>query len=179
MSVSLKNGNQYNEELTIQIIISYLSHQMTDTESKYDIKNLIPDDLYNNINTDTNNYIFKNANSSGLQHEVSVIVEAMLHMVAEFEKRYQSELHAHLKSVTSDFNSNEVASSYQDIILTLFDEKINAGRLVALFAFLNATVVYLCEIEHVDIIKNIIHVTLNLFDTRLNKWIDENDGWVI
>lgn len=168
MSIFFNNFEE-NQQFFLNITLKFLDNQLIEYVSKNDIRDFMPDDF-------ADDKFHHHVN--GLKDQTDKVLQALCHMVKEFEKKYESELHVSMTCLTEEYNSNDVITLYKDIILNLFAEKINAGRIIAMFAFFKSTIGYLWEINHQATIKELVSVTMKIFKSRLYEWIVDNDGWV-
>lgn len=129
-------------------------------------------DLADNTNTDLN--FVPNGQE---------IIKSLLQLVRDFNQRFsrthEIEPVAESLGIDSDKPVDKTALEifYLEILDGLF-EKLNWGRIVAMFAFLRILVLRLSKHGHSDAIKMLIKITSQYSDEKLKSWIDLHDGWV-
>uniref|UniRef100_A0A095C252 Apoptosis regulator R11 n=3 Tax=Schistosoma TaxID=6181 RepID=A0A095C252_SCHHA len=128
-------------------------------------------DLADNTNTDLN--FVPNGQE---------IIKSLLQLVRDFNQRFsrthEIEPVAESLGIDSDKPVDKTALEifYLEILDGLF-EKLNWGRIVAMFAFLRILVLRLSKHGHSDAIKMLIKITSQYSDEKLKSWIDLHDGW--
>ncbi|KAH8850372.1 hypothetical protein KSF78_0000505 [Schistosoma japonicum] len=110
------------------------------------------------------------------------IIHSLLQLVGDFNQRF-SQTHeiepvAQSLGIDSDKPVDKTALEifYLEILNGLF-EKLNWGRIVAMFAFLRILVLRLSKHGHSDAIQMLIKTTSQYSDEKLKNWINLHDGW--
>ncbi|VDQ09159.1 unnamed protein product [Trichobilharzia regenti] len=110
------------------------------------------------------------------------IIKSLLHLVREFNQRlsqtHEVEPVAESLGIDSDkqIDTTALETSYIEILDGLF-EKLNWGRIVAMFAFLRILVLRLSKHGHNDAIQMLVKTTSKYCDEKLKNWINLHDGW--
>ncbi|CAH8466974.1 unnamed protein product [Heterobilharzia americana] len=110
------------------------------------------------------------------------IIKSLLQLVRDFNQRFsrthEIEPVAESLGIDSDkpVDISALEISYLEILNGLF-EKVNWGRVVAMFAFLRILVLRLSKHGHSDAIQMLIKTTSKYCDEKLKTWINLHDGW--
>lgn len=103
------------------------------------------------------------------------VISTLKKLCEEFEKRYDvqfSDMCAACAGV--DLNSE----NYMSVLDQLIIDGLHWGRIVAIFSFAGAMSVYCMKKGQKDRVDWIKEWTCQFLDSKVENWINENNGWV-
>ena len=95
---------------------------------------------------------------------------------SELENRYSEVFVAMANSLNITPNTAQI--TYFAVVQELFNDGVNWGRIVALFAFSGCLAVHCVKKEMSSVVDQILEWTSEFLENRLHGWITQHGGWV-